>query len=974
MLAIIILLGCILLAIIIGIILLIIRMQKEENNLENFVDEQYVLLEILVPRNNEKGPPHSESMFAALHGIFDPGKNYQDHISFEITSKNKYILFYCWAPERLKDFVEGQIYAQYPTVEIREAPEDYSLNLNANLKFAGTTLELNKSDVFPIKTFPNFEVDPLASITSVLSKVSGDQQVWIQLLVRPVSDDWRQKGISYVRAIKAGESVEKPSLSSRIILGAFDFTKEVVKTATTVTPQESGAGESEPPKLSGPEEEALSAIEQKVVKLGFEAKIRIVASAENEVQARSKLQNAVSAFKQFNATNINGFVAKEILTNQDILEKYQQRSFQKDGYILNIEELASIFHLPHITVETPSIAWAGAKKGEPPSNLPIAGTVDDIDLTLFGRTNFRHFNQKFGIKSRDRRLHFYAIGKTGTGKTTMLENMIIDDIEEGRGLAVVDPHGDLIEHILNFIPEKRIQDVIYFAPHDRQFPIGFNILEKVDDDLKSIVASGVVGVFKKIFGESWGPRLEYILRNTVLSLLDLDDATMLGITRVLVDKAYRKKMVDKIKDPVIKDFWVSEYEQYDAKFRTEAVAPIQNKVGQFLSTSTIRNIVGQSKSTIDIREIMDNKRIFLIDLAVGKVGEDVSSLLGAMMITKIQLAAMQRANVPEDERIDFYLYVDEFQNFATESFATILSEARKYHLNLIMTNQYIAQMPEVVRDAVFGNIGSLVSFRVGATDADFLQKEFEPVFDANDLVNMDNYDIYVKMAIDGVTSNAFSAQTLPPKTKRFGHRDQIIDFSRHRYSQSREEIEEKIQQWSNALAQENIETHKKDTVIGQERSEKIKNLGYRKIKSLTGNDWYVRENQKSKIRNQIENVSQDKAPFAKIPESLRHPPLAEAEQYGAGTRLDNFVSNGAGKNQIELESKSKDESNHSSDDSSATESKYQDVSQDKNEPAKPKIPPRYSIYSKKPKNYAKVDKSFFDLNRFNKKEDTKSRR
>jgi len=843
-------LTAILLVAIILAIYLIVSLSRDKQNIGEQEKQEGTLLEILVPRNNEKGPLQAENMFAALHGILDQSKSEQDHISFEINSKDKYILFYCWAPNHLKDFVEGQIYAQYPTVEIKEASEDISLNVPSDMIAIGTMLELNKNEVFPIKTFLNFEVDPLSSITGVLSKVNGRQQIWIQVMIKPVSDEWQQKGIKYVNAIRNGESTEKLSLSQKVISGAYDLTKEVIKSATTITPSETkndGAGEI---RLSGPEEAGLAGIEQKVTKLGYETKIRIVVVAEDEQTARTKLQGVVSAFKQFNATNINGFSIKEVLMQDDIVYKYRNRVFSKPGYILNIEEIASIFHLPHVSVETPSIAWAGSKKGEPPSNLPVEGSVDEVDLTMFGQTNFRNYQQKFGIKTSDRRLHFYAIGKTGTGKSTMLENMIIDDILEGRGVAVVDPHGDLIEHVLDFIPEKRIQDVVYFAPADREFPIGFNILETVDEDLRGIVASGVVGIFKKIFGESWGPRLEYILRNAVLSLLDYPEATMLGITKVLVDKVYRKKVVDNVKDPVIKDFWVNEFEQYDNKFRTEAVAPIQNKVGQFLSSSTIRNIVGQPKSTIDLSEIMDNKRILLVDLAVGKVGEDVSALLGAMMITKIQLSAMQRANIPEEQRQDFYLYVDEFQNFATESFATILSEARKYRLSLIMTNQYIAQMPEVVRDAVFGNIGTLTSFRVGATDAAFLVKEFEPVFDANDLVNLDNYHIYTKMAINGVTSNAFSAKTLVPKTERFPHRNDIVKYSHDHYSKSRNEVESKMIEWQNSLTIEGVGEHKKETQVGQERAEKIKELGYKKIKSLTGKSWYIKESQNLKPKNQ----------------------------------------------------------------------------------------------------------------------------
>ncbi|MCL5794769.1 MAG: type IV secretory system conjugative DNA transfer family protein, partial [Patescibacteria group bacterium] len=382
-------------------------------------------------------------------------------------------------------------------------------------------------------------------------------------------------------------------------------------------------------------------------------------------------------------------------------------------------------------------------------------------------------------------------------------------------------------------------DVIYFNPADRDFPIGFNLLESVDPDLKNIVASGVVGIFKKIFGESWGPRLEYILRNTILALLDYPNSTLLDIMKVLTEKEYRKKVVASVKDPVIKDFFVNEFEKYDPKFRTEAIAPIQNKVGQFLSSSTIRNIVGQAKSTINMEDIMNKGKILLIDLSIGRIGEDNSALLGSMLITKIQLSAMRRAIIPEDKRLDFYLYVDEFQNFVTDSFAVILSEARKYRLNLTLTNQYIAQIPEVVSNAVFGNVGTMVCFRVGAQDANFLVREVEPVFTANDLVNLDNYHIYLKMAIDGVTRPAYSATTLPPVEPVAGqkeNRDKIIQSSREKFAQKREGVENKIQQW----AQDSMEAKEKEGSKAPNSYKSVtSNNDYRIFTDKKDHKWYI---------------------------------------------------------------------------------------------------------------------------------------
>jgi len=430
--------------------------------------------------------------------------------------------------------------------------------------------------------------------------------------------------------------------------------------------------------------------------------------------------------------------------------------------------------------------------------------INSNQITYFAKTNFRNQEKKFGVKLIDRRQHMYVVGKTGVGKTELLKNMIIQDIENGHGLAYVDPHGDGVEEILECLSPKRINDIIYYNPADLDYPIAFNILENVDPEYKHLVADGLMGVFTKIWANMWSARMEYILRNCILALLDVPGNTLLGIMRLLVDKDFRKKIVDKIKDPVVKSFWVEEYANYNDRFRTEAIAPIQNKVGQFLSSGIIRNIVGQTKSTIDPRKIMDDGKILLMNLSKGKIGEDNSNLLGAMMVTKIQLAAMSRADIPEKDRRDFFLYVDELQNFATESFADILSEARKYRLNLILGHQYIAQLTTTestkVRDAIFGNVGSMICFRIGAADAYFLLKEFEPHFTEEDLVNLDRFDIYLKLMIDGIASRPFSATTLPPMSEgkqNLKNKEKAIKVSRERYANPKKEVEEKIVRWLN---------------------------------------------------------------------------------------------------------------------------------------------------------------------------------
>ncbi len=423
--------------------------------------------------------------------------------------------------------------------------------------------------------------------------------------------------------------------------------------------------------------------------------------------------------------------------------------------------------------------------------------MDNEKITLFAETTFRNKSRRFGIKLDDRRRHMYLIGKTGVGKSTVQENMIIEDIRAGKGVAVVDPHGDLAEKIIEYIPSNRINDVIYFNPSDIDYPIAFNVVEHVDPQFRHLVASGLIGVFQKLWADSWGPRLEYILRNTILAILDYPGSTLLAVTRMLADKKFRKRVVEMIQDPVVKSFWVNEFAGYADKFASEAVSPIQNKVGQFLSTSLIRNIVGQVKSTIDMRDIMDNGKILILNLSKGRIGEDSSALLGSMMITKIQLAAMSRVDMPESERRDFYLYIDELQNFITDSFANILSEARKYHLNLIMAHQYIEQLGDTVKGAVFGNVGTMVVFRVGAADAEELEPEFTPVFTIEDIVNLPKYEFYIKLMIDGIASNPFSARGLPPllESEKTGHTEKVIQISRERYAKDRLTVEDKISRW-----------------------------------------------------------------------------------------------------------------------------------------------------------------------------------
>lgn len=411
----------------------------------------------------------------------------------------------------------------------------------------------------------------------------------------------------------------------------------------------------------------------------------------------------------------------------------------------------------------------------------------------------------FGIKKRDRRQHFYVCGKTGTGKSELLKNMILQDINNGEGVGVVDPHGELVEDVMKKIPSSRINDVIYFNPSDSEYPVGFNVLEVPDPKYKHLVVSDLMSIFTKIWANVWSARMEYILQNCILALLDTPGTTLLGIPRILVDKNYRERIVRNIKDPVVRSFWVHEFESWRDQFRNEAIVPIQNKVGQFLNTPFIRNIVGQTKSSLNVQDVMNNGKILLVNVSKGRLGEDNAQLLGAMVVTKLQLAAMERVRIPEEERKDYFLYIDEFQNFATDSFANILSEARKYRLCLIVAHQYIGQLvtdtSTKVRDAIFGNVGTMLIFRVGSADAEALEAEFEPEFTIQDLVNLPNFNIYLKLMVNGITSRPFSATTLPPM--RWGdntdHSEKIIRVSREKYSADRKEVEDKIERWSSQL-------------------------------------------------------------------------------------------------------------------------------------------------------------------------------
>lgn len=755
------------------------------------IDSTLLILEI--PKANDKSEMAAEQLFASLHGILRDKEELkinggiQEHLSFEIASVNGQIRFYVWVPKSLQSFVEGQIYAQYPSVQIHEADEDYVAHERQHSITYTGEITLTDSEFLPIKSFQSFEVDPLAGITGTLAKLeSTGEELWVQVLVRPIPDTWHKSSDNWIKNIKNGGGA------------TFNFDMKWFATffeALWKPPEQSSGGAAAPKEVSERNKTRIAEAEKKATKLGYQVKIRLAYLGESQTNAKLRMQAIVGTFKQYNSTNLNGFKVSSTSFKKEDLAAYRARLFIDKGYILNIEEVASVFHLPHTNVETPNIVWASSKTAEPPAKLPVitGNAAIDENISAFGMTNFRGMNHQFGMLRYDRSRHVYIIGQTGAGKSGTLELFALSDIFHKQGYAIIDPHGDFAVNNMKFIPADRAKDVVYFNPADTAFPLGFNPLEVTNPSQKSNISSEVIGVLKRMFGESWGPRLEYILRYTILALLDRPETTMLDITRMLTDKKFRKETLAYCTDTVVLQFWNIEFASWTDKFQAEAIAPVLNKVGAFTANPVIRNIIGQPKSTFNIRKMMDEGQILIVNLSKGLIGEDNAGILGSFLVTKIQLAAMSRSDIPDiKDRRPFYLYVDEFQNFATDSFATILSEARKYGLNLTVANQYISQMNDTVRDAVFGNVGTMITFRVSADDAPILVKQFEPQFESNDLLQMHNRNFVINMVIGGEKTPAFSARTLQLPPPQIDNSQHIIDNTRMNYSRSREDVEREI--------------------------------------------------------------------------------------------------------------------------------------------------------------------------------------
>ena len=735
-------------------------------------NDKLTILEVRLPQENEYT---FESMSALLanftqftkSSFLDLLTNKKKTISsLEIVLKEGQIRFYVVIPTNDIEFFRSQILAQYSSAALKETPDYFDNqtksqpNQNSevmqspnneitNLHF--TQLGLGKSYSYPLKTTKDFkDTDPLNSVLAPLSRSNDIKDFFVfQIILFSAPKNW-QGGI--ISTIQDGILIDR---------------ERNIRTA-------------HPDKMI---------FEQKIQFPGLSAQINLVSNNPGLI---TSVSSSFGAYTNPRGNYIKSFSPgmfskKKLL--KSILDREATNHLKKQ--IFNTEELSIIWHFPNILTKLPNIAWGKKLYADPPENLPISDNAtpeEKANITFFAKTEFRNKDSIFGIKQgEDRRRHTYIIGKSGTGKTTLIANMAIDDIRKGRGVAVIDPHGDLCNTILDYIPSNRINDCCYFNPADPEFVYPLNVLEASNESQKELIASGVISIFKKLYGNiSWGPRLEHILRNAVLTLVNTPGSDLTHIVEILTNKAFRQKVVSQLTNQTLINFWVNEFDRMDPKFQNEAVSPILNKVGQFISSTNIRNTVAHAKSKINIAEIMNEKKILIADLSTGRLGEDNSSLLGAMLITQIQLSAMNRVFQAAEDRADFYLYVDEFQNFATEAFIKILSEARKFKLNLIMANQYMAQLDRTIQDAILGNVGSIISFVVGNQDAFILAKELGTAFPPEDLVKIGKYQVICKLSIDSETTQPFYATTLAPLSCKNQQRDKLIRTSQIHWGKKKE--------------------------------------------------------------------------------------------------------------------------------------------------------------------------------------------
>lgn len=678
-----------------------------------------LLLLVRVPRTNEIKIDAMEQMIAALYSIKQGGWKMrfdtQPVISFEIVAKNQEIKFYIWTHDVFRELVERQIHGAYPDAEVTLAEEHDIFSHGGKVAYKSFQL---KSEIYkPLKSFKELPTDPMSAITAALAKMQPDEAAAIQILISPTESGWSKLGRGYISATKKAES-------------------DPEKASYNTNPKE------------------LEAIENKVSKPGFEVSIRMIVVAQTDVQADSHLTNLVSAFSQFNG-EFNSLKSRKIRRKGAFVEDFIYRYhpmfnvFGNQGMILNAEEIATIFHFPNKLITTPHIDWLTAKSApapaQVPDQLPMEGGV------LIGNSTFRGQKRPVYVAKEDRLRHFYIIGKTGTGKSKFLLELMKQDIKAGNGLCFIDPHGDAAEDLLQFVPPERAEDVIYFRPSDTERPMGLNLLEANTEEEKHFVAGSVINMMYKLFDPYKtgivGPRFEHAVRNAILTILVDPGATFIEIIRILTDSEYVKELLPKLQDPIVRRYWTDQMAQTSDFHKSEVLDYITSKFGRFVTNKMVRNIIGQSESSFDFRKVMDEQKILIVNLSKGEMGEENSSFLGLIIVPRILMAAMSRADIPEADRKDFYLYVDEFQNFATPDFAQILSEARKFRLGLVVANQFISQIDEEIKNAIFGNIGTQISYRVGVDDASYLTRQFAPTFNEEDLQNIEKYHVYMKTIV-----------------------------------------------------------------------------------------------------------------------------------------------------------------------------------------------------------------------------------
>ena len=697
-----------------------------------------VYLQIKMPSESESQEDAMEEFLKSLHRVLPNNTSF----SLEMMSSNQFLRFYITIPKGQKNLLESQLYAQYPEAEVEEQPSDYLSSLGGA---AFVQLDFKQKSIYPLASYKDVREDILKNLSAILSKTSAGEEAYIQLSLKKVGSRFWQRGLFFELFPKRKEESSRKKIAQDLFLG----------------------------------------------------KLNIAYLAQDRFTAKDKLTSLTGLFKLLKSHH-NELVRRRFLFLHDLGREFAARIFE-NGDLWTAEEISTAYHFPYKGNIISNVVNTASKRAPAPDILPREGSVDTKEVSFFGETNYRNQKWRFGIKRIDRRRHMYVVGKTGSGKSKLLELLLISDIINGHGCCLLDPHGDLASELLKFVPKNRIKDVVYVDPSDRDFPIGFNPLEYVEDyETRQHLSTFFISIFKKLFAASWNQRMEHLIRYITLALLETSDSNVLGIPRMLADTPFRQRVIMQIKDPVVKGFWTNEFSASAEQYSREAVVPILNKVGQFIANPVVRNMIGQKKNNLDFGKFMNEGKIVLLNISKGKLGDDNTALLGAMFITKIQQAALARANTPEEERRDFYFYVDEFQNFATEAFSSILSEARKYHLNLTIAHQYIAQLPEDVKATAFGNVGSLIVFPVGGDDAAYLAKEFNPVFEASDLINLSVREMYIKMSVDGKLTRPFSARTINIPAPQADFTREILSHSRLTYGKNRVSVENEIRRWSEA--------------------------------------------------------------------------------------------------------------------------------------------------------------------------------